>query len=120
MIAKIESKTQYGKMGTIGINLMSELDEQPVVSFAHSVQDALDWAKEFPLCRGAIIDDLASGSFVVSSGWRPYINQFEGLIEPEKEAMKKVEYTREQLLITPVNTIHENTGFWGYKHFSNS
>lgn len=120
MIAKIESKTQYGKMGRLDINLMSELDEQPVVSFAHGVQDALDWAKEFPLYQDAIIDDMGNGNFLVSSKWQPYTPQFIGLVEPEDDSMDKVEYTRRQLLITPVNTIYENTGFVGYKHFQNS
>jgi hypothetical protein len=119
MIAKIEDKRQYGRMGTVGINLLAELDEQPTVMFAHSVQDAVEWAKDFPLYQDAIIDDLGNGSFTVSSQWQPrQKSPFEaaGLIEWETPGMEKAEYTRVQLVITPVNTIYENVGFAGYKH----
>lgn len=111
MIAKIESKTQYGKMGKTGINVATQLDSEPVTSFAHDVHGAIEWAKEFPLYEDAEVVDLQNGSFVLQSQWLPYDNQFAGLIEPESDA----EYWRSQLLITPVNTIYENASFRGYR-----
>lgn len=113
MIAEIKSQTEYGKKGTVGVYLISELSTEPIVSFAHSVSDALEWAKEYPLYRDAIIDDMGNGIFVIYSQWAPRkISIFEevGLIEADVD-MKDVSYERSSIIIRPVNTIYENTGF---------
>jgi len=112
MIAQIEERTQYGNQGLTGINVITESSEV-VTAFAHSVQDAVEWLKTFPLYKDATIENMDNGRVMVWSQWRERNADFDALfIEDEIKATK---YEREFVVIIPRNTIYENTGFQGYR-----
>jgi hypothetical protein len=112
MIAQIEIKTQYGNDTIAGINATAEAGDQ-YPAFAHSVQDAVEWLKTFPLYEGATIEYLSDGRVMVFSQWRERDAVFDALFV-ESDVMK-AKYERSFVVIFPRNTIYENTGFQGYK-----
>ncbi len=112
MIAQIETKTQYGKDTVTGINVMAEEGDQ-YPAFAHSVQDAVEWLKTFPLYEGATIEDLSDGRVMVFSQWRERDAVFDALFV--ESDMVKAKYERSLVVIFPRNTIYESTGYQGYK-----
>lgn len=112
MIAQIEERTQYGKQGLTGINVIAESSEV-VTAFAHSAQDAVEWLKTFPLYKDATIENMDNGRVMVWSQWRERDSVFDALFE--ESDITKAKYEREFVVIIPRNTIYENTGFQGYK-----
>jgi hypothetical protein len=116
MIAQLTQQTQYGKQGTIGINLLSELSEDPITFAAHSVQDAVEWALSYPLFQDAEVEKFER-IVTINSKWQPRVKSaFEeaGLIEWEN-GIEKAEFARAQMIIKEINTIYENTGFQGFR-----
>lgn len=113
MIAKVLQKTQYGKQGTTGINVLHELDSKPVECFAHSVQDAKKWALEFPAFQGADVEELRDGNVVIITGqWNSYDPMNEIFAEDQYSC---AQFTRLHIMISPVNTIYENVGFQAFR-----
>ena len=113
MIAQIEFFDEYGKIGKTGINLIGEmLQESRSVSFAHSVQDAIEWLLKFPLYEDATVDKYDDGRVMVWSKWQPYNNAFEALLldNPYTSA----EYSRSFVAIYPRNTIYEQVGYHSF------
>jgi len=109
MIATLVIKTQYGRMTQSGINLLSELDGEENKVFAHSVQDAIEWAKKFPLFQNAIIDNFADGRFVISSQWMPYDNSMAALFVNSNEWLG-VEL--EEVKANPFKALLMSRKFW--------
>lgn len=104
MIAKIETVIQYGRDGQAGISILPDLEEPEGESYAHSVQDALEWLKRLPLYHSAVIDDLADGRLVVTSKWLPR-NEVDRLLDSD-DGIDRAGYTRNQAVVYPVTTIH--------------
>jgi hypothetical protein len=99
MIAKITSTTQYGKtMQSGNINVITNGKE--VVSYAHDVNSAIDWAKSYPLFEDAYITMLDNGSCMIESHWNKYSNPLESILDFEDPKMKEAEYFLQQLIIT--------------------
>lgn len=109
MIAKLIRQGRYGRNGVDGIYILSELDEKPDEFFAHSTQDALEYLQRLPLYQDAHVVEHTNGSFVVTSQWRPRDKTLDAIFDTND--MQRADYWASQVLIVPVNTIHENTGF---------
>jgi hypothetical protein len=115
MIAEITTITQYGRQGKIGINLHGELDEPSPSAFAHSVQDALEWAKSYPLYASATITDLGDGRYLVDSSWIERDTIMDGIEwdDAHLQQIKRTTHQRQRLTIIPRNTIYETPAFGG-------
>jgi hypothetical protein len=113
MIAEIETRQQYGKTGQSGfINVHPELDGY-ISTFAHSVQDAIEWLKHSPGFVDATIDNLGDGRYLFTTPWTPRRSSiFDDVIDDERfEQIKTCDQERTWVIIIPRNTIYENTGF---------
>lgn len=108
MIAKIEIVNQYGKLGKTAVYPISELDDAPETVSAHSVQGALTWANKS--YHSAIVDDLGDGRFLLTTPWQERDKSMDILFD-NNAPIKQADYTRIKIMISPVNTIHESTGY---------
>lgn len=109
MIAAIITTTQYGKTSTDEDTVVYQfgLDDAPSTAYAHSVQDALEWLRRFPLFEDADFDSLGDGRFRILSPWmeRP----FTGILDDPR--LKDIDRSREEVVVHPVTTIYEGAGF---------
>ena len=106
MICVIDTKIEYGKQGTLGINLMSELSENGGMTYAHSMDQALAWAKSHAAFADVEPYDLRDGRFLLSSEWMEKPSGIDSLF-----GSNGATHERQTLLICPVNTVFENTGY---------
>jgi hypothetical protein len=109
MIAEIETFNLYGKQGKTGINVINQ-ESLGYPSFAHSVQDAIEWLLKFPLYEGSEVSNLDDGRVMVWSKWQKYENGFEKLLLTENNPHAGAEYTRSFVVIYPRNTIGVSQG----------
>ena len=107
MIYAINTRTEYGK-GSIEIYPMPELTENGGEVYAHSLEQALTWAKGYPLYAGVEPTPLMDGRFVLESAWQASTMFSIFFMEHEE-----VTHARQVLTIFPVNTVYETTG---HKH----
>lgn len=106
MIVAIDTKTEYGKQGTLGVNLMPELSENGSVAYAHSAEQAVGWLKSHSLFANVEPNDLRDGRFVFSSEWQTKSSALDALFGDNGAT-----HTRQTVTIYPVNTIYENAGY---------
>lgn len=106
MICAVNIKTEYGRQGTIGINLMSELSSDGNMAYAHSMEQAIAWAKSHKAFADVEPCDLHDGRFVLTSEWW------------EKNTMLNILYgddgathERQSITVYPVSTVFESTGY---------
>lgn len=110
MIAEITFQTQYGKQTQSGINLAPDHNKEKDTAFAHSVQDAVEYIKSYPLFADAIIDTVNEGAaYIISSQWKQRNADFDALFEFEGGPLPP--FKRQQVIIRSRNTIYENTGY---------
>jgi len=110
MITELIITDQYGKKSVIGVSICCDDDGENKV-YAHSVQDAIEWITKYPLFENATIDKFDDGLVYVHSEWIPFSDPFTAIydVDPHKGA----EFTRQRVVIRPVNTIFESVGFQG-------
>jgi hypothetical protein len=111
MIAKLEIKTQYGKddnKSTNGIRTLHQFDSAIETTFAHSIEDATNWARSF---SGALVEKFDNGTTIITSEWVERDSTIDAIFDMGEFAQAK--YTRQYILITAVNTIYENVGQGG-------
>jgi len=104
MIYVIETKTEYGKHGTTGINVMVELTEHASTAYAHSKEQALAWVKQHKAFTNAELHDYVGDRYAAWSEWREkdYINFLYN---------NGSDVQRFTVIVCPVNTIWESTGY---------
>lgn len=109
MIAAIITTTQYGKTSTDEDTVVYQfgLDDASSTAYAHSVQDVLEWLRRFPLYKDADFDSLGDGRFRIVSPWMEM--PFTGILDDPR--LKNIDRSREEIVVYPVNTIYENSGF---------
>lgn len=106
MITCLNIRTEYGKQGTTGINIVSEteLRDDGSNAYAHSMEQAIAWVKSQALFANVEPYDLKDGRFVFSSAWTeaPILSMLYGAGETHQ---------RQVITLYPVNTIFENAGY---------
>lgn len=108
MIVAINTKTEYGKQGTTGINPMPELSDDGDTAYGHGMEQALAWIKSYPLYANVEPCSLGDGRMVLESKWNE-----ESMASSLLYGYESVTHVRQVVTIYPVNTIYENTGFEG-------
>lgn len=106
MICAIDIKTEYGKQGTLGINLMPELSENGSMTYAHSMEQAMAWAKSHAAFANVEPYDFRDGRFLLSSEWAKKESALDSLFGGNEAT-----HARQTIVVCPVNTIYENTGY---------
>lgn len=106
MIYAIDIKTEYGKQGTLGINLMPELSENGSVAYAHSREQAVAWIMSHAAFAAVEPDDFRDGRYNFSSEWVEKPSALDALF-----GSNGATHTRQTILICPVNTVFENSGY---------
>lgn len=107
MIVAINTRQRFGKMETAGIILMSEYDDDGGLVYAHSKEEALTWAKSFPQWANVEPHNLHDGRLLLTTEWREYDDPISFLLEGHQD----ITHTCTQMVIYPVNTIYESTGY---------
>lgn len=106
MIYAIDIKTEYGKQGTTGVNLMPELSENGGMAYAYSLEQALTWVKSHKLFADVEPYSLADGRFTFDSEWTEKSSALDALFGSNGST-----HERQAITIYPVNTIYESTGY---------
>lgn len=104
MIYKLITRTEYGK-GNVGIYPMVELTQNSGEVYAHSLEQALVWAKGYPLYSEVEPISLSDGRLVLESAWSESTMYSSFLVGYEE-----VTHVRQVLTIFPVNTVYETAG----------
>jgi hypothetical protein len=105
-IVSVVTLEQRGKMGKVGVNNLSELESSTTV-YAHSAEEAIAWAKSYPLYENAEIEHLSDGRIVITSPWIESKSPFFSVLEGYED----VTHTRSQIWIYSVNTVFVHVGF---------
>jgi hypothetical protein len=106
MIVALNIKNEYGKQGTVGVNLMSELNGDGNEAYAHSMEQAVAWVKSHALFATIEPHSLHDGRFVFNSEWTPK-NDILDMLYGYDDAT----HVRQTIVVYPVNTVFENVGY---------